>query len=101
PFELVIQNSERILHALYDIDALRLGLVHVVYSLIARTRSEILDVLLSISINRFAISAEAAILTSAARATSASRVENNDSSTSGLMPLRARSAASCQRSLCP
>ena len=44
-----------------------------VYSLIARTRSEIRDVLLSISFSRFAISTEAAILTSAARAVSASR----------------------------
>ena len=55
------------------------------YSLIARTRSEIRDVLLSISFSRFAISTEAAILTRAARAVSASRVANNDSSASGFM----------------
>ena len=49
----------------------------------ARTRSEIRDVLLSISFNSLATSTEAAILTRAARAVSASRVENKDSSTSG------------------
>ena len=57
-----------------------------VYSLIACTSSEIRAVLLSISFSRFAISTEAAIRTSAARAVSASRVANNDSSASGLTP---------------
>src|SRR5712692_2932851 len=63
----------------------------------ARTKSEIRAVLLSISFNRPATSTEAAILTRAARAVSASRIENNDSSASGLTFLRARSAASCHR----
>ena len=45
-----------------------------VYSLIAHTRSEIREVLLSISCNRPAISTEEDILTSAARAVAASRV---------------------------
>ena len=67
----------------------------------APTRSEIRDVLLSISSSRFAISTEAAIRTSAARAVSASRVANSDSSTSGFTPLRARSAASCHKSFWP
>ena len=72
-----------------------------VYSLIAPTSSEIREVLLSISFNRSAISMEAEILTSAARAVSASSVANNCSSTSGLKFLRARSAASCHKSFCP
>src|SRR6202522_2874535 len=72
-----------------------------VYSLIARTRSEIREVLLSISFSKFATSTEAAILTSAARAVPASRAANNDSSASGLIFFRARSAASCHRSFCP
>ena len=47
------------------------------------------------------IVAEAAILTRAARALSAPRVANNDSRTSGLTFLRAKSAASCHKSFCP
>ena len=50
----------------------------------ARTRSEMRDVLLSISFSRVATSTEAAILTRAARAVSASRIANSDSSASGL-----------------
>ena len=67
----------------------------------ARTRSEIREVPLSISFSRVATSTEAAILTRAARAVPASRVANNDSSASGWTFFRARSAASCHRSFCP
>ena len=52
-----------------------------VYSLIAWTRSEIRDVLLSIVVNSSATSIEHSILTSAARAVSASRLANKGSST--------------------
>ena len=55
-----------------------------VYSLMARTRSEMRDVPLSISFSRVATSTDAAILTRAALAVSASSVANNDSSASGL-----------------
>ena len=72
-----------------------------VYSLIARTKSEMRDVPLSISFSRVATSTEAAILTRAARAVSASRVANNDSSASGLTFLRASSAAICHKSFWP
>ena len=57
--------------------------------------SEIRTVLLSICVSRFAISTEAAILTRAARAVSASRVSKRDSRADGLMP---RCASSAQRS---
>ena len=72
-----------------------------VYSLIARTRSEILDVLLSISFTSPAISIEVEILTRAARAVPASSVAKRLSKASGVKLRLANSAASCQRSFCP
>ncbi len=72
-----------------------------VYSLMAFTRSEMRDVLLSISSSSDATSSDAAMRTSAARAVLASIDPSICSNASGSTFLRARSAASCQRSVCP
>ena len=67
----------------------------------AFTRSEILDVLLSISFSTPATSPNAEIRHKAKRAVSASNIANRCSKVSGRKFLRARSDASCQRSFCP
>ena len=91
-FQLVIQDRKRGFQALHDIDILNRRLVHVGVFLdgadqIRNPRSTALDFVQQV----WRSPPKRRSCTSAARAVSASRIANSDSSISGLMFLRARS----------